>query len=269
MNEKVEQENQTSIPAPKNSKKAKMMDGAAARHIVPFALWIGIMLIAQMMHLTESSNSEEISSLNLISDATLYAIRTVICIAVLFICKPWQYYESLKKKNILPAILVGLITFVLWVFPETTLFKSIAPSISTLYETWCVMPFGELREPITSTPYAPSVCGIPLFIARFLGSAIVISIIEEFFWRGYALRTARTPDFLDIKISELHLPSFLFVAALFAVEHTEYVAGFITALIYGLFYIKKQDIWAVSIAHITTNAALGIYVFLSKQYFFW
>ena len=60
----------TGEPAPKGSPKA-------ARHAAPFLIWIGIMLLAQGMHLVPSSASEETEALGVISDAGLYALRTV------------------------------------------------------------------------------------------------------------------------------------------------------------------------------------------------
>lgn len=259
----------TTEPAKKNSKKARRMDNAAYRHAVPFVLWLGIVLLANMMHLTEGSETEEIKSLNIVSLPALYAIRTAICVIALFICRPWKYYNALNKKNILPAIGIGIGVFFLWVGLETGFFKSICPFIAEKYELWCVKPFGEMRTPLESTPYAPSVCGFAMTTIRFIGSAFIISIIEEFFWRGYLLRTARTPDFLDIDIGQLHWPSFLIVAAIFAIEHNEVLAGFLCGIIYGLFYIKTRDIWAAAIAHITTNAVLGIYVLATGKYMFW
>ena len=263
-------------PAPKGSAKAKMMTFASVAHALPFFLWIGIMLLAGMMHLTPSSGSEDIKSLDLISDAWMYAIRTVLCVVALCILRPWRYYPALKIKNILPAIGVGLAVFVLWVGFETETFKNFAPGLADLYERYCVdlLHFGEARDFAASadkpSPYSPLVCGWPLAIIRLLGSALVIATIEEFFWRGYLLRTIKTPDFLDLDISYYNPKIFFAVALLFGVNHAEYaVVGAITGVIYGFLYIKTRDIWAASIAHITTNFVLGVYVLASGKYYFW
>ncbi len=259
----------TTEPAPKNSPKAKKMNRAAADHAVPFFLWIGIMLIASMMHLNPSSASEDIDSLNLISDASLYAVRSILCLVVLLFLRPWKFYARLQKKNILPAIGIGAAIFVLWVGFETEVFKNLLPGMATAYEKWCVMPFGSMREVVDATPYTPAVCGWGLTLARLAGSAVVIAVIEEFFWRGYLIRTVRTPDFLDIDIGEFHPVTFLIVAVFFGLEHTEWAVGLITGLVYGLFYIRTRDIWAVSIAHVTTNLVLGIYVIATGSWQYW
>ncbi|MCL1910004.1 MAG: hypothetical protein FWG05_03605, partial [Kiritimatiellaeota bacterium] len=166
-----EQNTETPVEiAPKGSEKAKAMNLAAIRHALPFFLWVGIMLLAGMMHLTPSSGSEEVQSLNIISDAWMYTVRTVLCLVALCILRPWRYYPALKTKNILPAVGVGIVVFLLWVGFETETFKNLAPNLAELYEKYAVKPFGKMREPMESTPYAPSVCGWPLSILRLLGS---------------------------------------------------------------------------------------------------
>ncbi len=256
-------------PAPKNSPKAKMMTRAAVRHAAPFFLWIGIMLIASMMRLTESSGTEDIPSLNLISDAQFYALRTVLCIIAFLLFRPWKFYTRLNPRHVLPAIGVGLVVFVLWVGMETDWIRSLLPGIAEAYERWCVKPFGELREVIETPPYAPALAGWPLTLMRIVGSAFVIAIIEEFFWRGYLMRTLRTPDFLDIDIGEFHLTSFFIVVGVFGFQHVEWAAGIVTGILYGWFYLRTRDIWAVSIAHVITNLVLGLYVLGTGHWHFW
>ena len=256
-------------PAPKNSPKAKMMTRAAIRHAAPFFLWIGILVLAQMMHLSATSATDEIGSLNLVTDGSLYAVRTVLCTIVFLVLRPWKFYGPLVRRNILPALGLGAAVFALWTVFESVAFKSLLPGLATAYETWCVMPFEELRKPLEYTPYAPAVCGWTLSLVRLAGSAFVIAVIEEFFWRGYLLRTARTPDFLDIDIGELHIPSFLSVAAVFGFEHAEWAVGIVAGLAYGWFYIRTRDIWAVAIAHVVTNLLLGIYVLATGNWQFW
>ena len=246
-----------------------MMNRAAARHVAPFVLWLGILLIAKAMHLSESSATEEIGSLNLISDGSLYALRTVVCTIIFILLRPWKFYKPLETKHVLPALGIGIAIFVLWVGFETETFRKLAPAAADFYQKWCVMPFGQMPEPITYTPYAPAVCGWSLTLSRLIGSAFVIAVIEEFFWRGYLIRSARTPDFLDIDIGEFHPISFLIVAGVFGMEHAEWAVGVVTGLVYGYFYIRTRDIWAVSIAHITTNLVLGIYVIATGSWQYW
>lgn len=264
-------------PAPKGSPKAKAMNAAAARHAVPFALWIGIMLVAQGMHLVPSSATEETEALGVVSDAALYAIRTVVVALALLVLRPWRHYRGLFKASHLPAALaVGAAVFAAWVVPQSDWFGAAFPGLSGLYARWCVgwdfgtaPDFADLAAKARGW-YHPSVTGWPLFAVHMFGTSVVIAAAEEFFWRGYLLRAARTPDFLDISPGTFHALSFFAVSAAFAAEHHELAAGLVAGLAYGLLFVKtKGDVWSAAAAHALTNAALGVYVLLTGHWEFW
>ncbi len=68
---------------------------------------------------------------------------------------------------------------------------------------------------------------------------------------------------------DLDLTRFLMVAAVFGIEHQEWLAGFLAGLAYGWMYVRTRDIWAVSLAHAVTNLLLGFYVIRTGAWQFW
>jgi len=261
-------------PARKGSPKAKAMTRAAVRHAAPFLVWLGVMLLGQMMHLVPSSGTEEAASLDLLSDAGLYAVKTVLALVAFVILRPWTYYSSFRARNLLPALAVGAGVFVFWVVPGSEWFGRLVPGVAAFWERFAVWPWGETRDLAKAAAesaalYAPETTGWPLFAVHMLGTGIVIALAEEFFWRGYLLRAARTPDFLDLPVGAFHAVSFFAVTAVFAAEHTEFIAGFAAGLAYGLLYLKTRDIWAACVAHGATNLALGFYVLATGHWEFW
>ncbi len=56
---------------------------------------------------------------------------------------------------------------------------------------------------------------------------------------------------------------------MFSTVHTRWIAGLLCGLLYGWFYRRTRDIWAVSYAHGLTNALLGIYVLTTGKFEFW
>lgn len=273
----AESEASLPAPAPKGSAKARAMNAAAARHAAPFLAWIGIMLVAQMMHLTPSSATEETEALGIVSDGALYAIRTVAVALLLVLLRPWRHSAGLfRRSHVLPALGVGVAVFAVWVVPQADWFRSAFPGLSGLYARWCVgWDFGEAPDFASlaekaRTIYHPHNTGWPLFALHMLGTSLVISCAEEFFWRAYLMRAARTPDFLDIPPHAFHALSFFAVALAFAAEHHELLAGFAAGLAYGALYLKtKGDVWAATIAHAATNALLGAYVLATGHWEFW
>ena len=292
--------------------RAQAMSLAARRHVIPFAFWMVLLLLVQQLHLTDVVESHEgnvTRGLGLLSMGGAYAWRVALGLGALFVFRPWRDgYARLERRHVLPALAVGVGVFLLWIGLETGFVKRLLPGLAQFYEKWCVLPFGQLREPpefvrlkaVADDPavvglagqffpanmpipdgyavaegtavgnfYAPSVCGWGYTLVRLAGSAFVISVIEEFFWRGFLYRWIQKIDFLDVDPGKLAWPAFLGTAALFAAEHTEWLAGLACGLVYGWLYIRTRNIWAVCIAHATTNLLLGLYVLGTGAYQFW
>ena len=89
-------------------------------------------------------------------------------------------------------------------------------------------------------------------IVRLLGSAFIISVAEELFFRRWLMRFA----------------GFWWMVALFAVEHDRWLVGAIAGVLYGWLALRKGLLSAI-IAHVTTNLALGLYVLETGNWQFW
>lgn len=228
--------------------QAKPDYGPAIAHVAPFIAWLFFM--------------------QMLGDPAgwKYAVRSVACLGLFLWLRPWQWYPRLSPKNVPLAIAVGLGVFVLWVIGESTL---VPAGFRELYVRWAVMPFGEMREPMETLPYAPETCGWFLTGMRVFGSAFVIAPIEEYFWRGFLYRWSMGGDFLQRDVGSFHAVPFLIVALSFGFIHAEWFAGILTGLIYGWFVIRTRDLWAASIAHMITNLVLGLYVVATGSYQFW
>jgi len=117
--------------------------------------------------------------------------------------------------------------------------------------------------------YAPDTDGWTFAILRLLGSALVIAVIEEFFWRSWLTRWVEKEDFLSVDPGAVSWKSILIASALFATTHVRWIAGLLCGLLWGWYYRKTKDIWAVAWAHILCNGLLGVYVLWSGKWEFW
>ncbi len=220
-------------------------------HIVPFIAWL---FVAHMLGDPEGWK---------------YAVRSAICLGLFVWLRPWRWYGRLDLKNIPLAMVVGFAVLVIWVIGETPWLQSVAPWLYELYGKWGILPFGEMREVQTEFPYAPGATGWPLTLIRIAGSAFVIGIIEEFFWRGWLYRWMLGKNFLKVDPGTYDRFVFLTVALVFGLEHKEWLAGFGAGLAYAWLYLKTRDIWATALAHALTNFLLGWYVIWADAYYFW
>jgi len=220
-------------------------------HVAPFVAWIALMFL-----LGEPAGWK-------------YAVRSGVCLVLFIALRPWKWdYPPLKWKNLPSATLAGLVVLAIWILPESDWLSGFE-SFQRFYQTVGLLMPWELTIPSESTPYAPEQVGWGFAITRLLGSAIVIAVIEEFFWRSWMTRWLNKENFLEVDPGAVSTKSILIASLLFATAHTRWIAALLCGLIWGFYYRKTRDIWAVCYAHILTNFLLGVYVLTTGNYEFW
>lgn len=240
----------TQAPIPEDDNIAAVQN-AGWTHALPFIAWLVLMM--GFGH----------------DPTTGYLLRTVLGLGLLFYLAPWRWYTPLNPKNLPAALGVGVAVFFIWIGMESFWVESTLPGLNLLYERIAILPPWSLPEPLEETPYAPEVCGWWMTGIRLFGSAVVIAIIEEFFWRGFVYRWMMGGNFLRIPLEKLHWPTLLIVSVVFASAHNRWLVAIITGVLYGLLVIRTRDIWAACVAHGVTNFLLGLYVLAYGRYEFW
>ena len=134
------------------------------------------------------------------------------------------------------SIAVGLFVFAIWVLPEQFDWA--------WYRRWFIVGEGGTR--------AVAEASAAMIAVRLVGSAFVISVAEELFFRKWLIGFA----------------GFAWMVALFAVEHDRWLVGAIAGAIYGALYLRRGLLAAI-VAHATTNLVLGLWVLRTGQWQFW
>ena len=110
-----------------------------------------------------------------------------------------------------------------------------------------------------------------MFIAvRFLGLAAVVSIIEEFFLRGFLLRFVLDPVWWNVRFGTANrlviiLPT---IYGVLAHPAEAFAAAAWFSLITWLM-LRTRNIWDCVAAHAVTNLLLGIYVLIWQDWALW
>ena len=204
-------------------------------YCLPFTTWLGLMFM-------------------LPPTALSYAVRSAVVLLVGGICLVLNHQSAIRnpqpafRNSLAAGILAGAIVCALWIG----------------LPTW---PFPEPAAP-DPPPYAPTVCGWPLTIAKLVGSAFIIAPVEEVFFRSFLYRWLIKRDFRSVPLSTFDLSAFLWTILLFTLEHDRPVAAAITGAIYGLLAIKIGLGSAIA-AHVTTNLLLGLHVIYHNAWQFW
>jgi len=226
--------------------------GEIAAHVIPFIAWMVLMVLLEKFGA---------------DGAWKYMIRTIFVSGLLVIYKPWRYYNWGKVRDLWFGVLTGIIVFAIWVLPELTNGEPFF--LQEFYLKYCILPLGEITVAEGNSIYEPTNCGWFLWGVRLFGSAIIIAIAEEFFWRGFLYRWLIKQDFLKIKLDKFSWSAVLIMGAMFGIEHTRWLVGIIAGVSYLLLMLKFRNIYCAIVAHIVTNLLLGVYILLTGYYQFW
>ena len=126
--------------------------------------------------------------------------------------------------------------FVVWILPEQFDWA--------WYRKWCIIGEGGTQ--------AVAEANAAMIAVRLVGSAFVISVAEELFFRKWLIGFA----------------GFWPMVALFAVEHDRWLVAAICGIAYGFLYLRR-GLGAAIVAHATTNLVLGLWILKTGQWQFW
>jgi CAAX prenyl protease-like protein len=224
---------------------------ALVARCLPFGLFIGFLFLMSFLPEPRPAPAGEIDW------RWIYAVRTVVVGAALLFL--WRHYDELRKAPRLTAsdwiasLVCGVVIFGLWIVMDTG---------------WMVLGSGE-GGGFDPRQHGSEALHWPLTVLRLIGLAIVIPLAEELFWRSFLMRWLERPEFLTVEPAKVGLRAFVITAALFAVEHSQWLAGLLAGVAYGWLYMRTGKLWAPVIAHAVTNGMLGVYILATGQWRFW
>ena len=187
--------------------------------IAPYAVWMALMMA-------------------LPPTAGFYALRTLAAAAVLAVAG-WRLYGlrfGIPWRNVWLGAAVGVAVFAVWILPEQFDWA--------WYRRWCIVGEGGTQAVAES--------GVCWLAFRLVGSAFVVSVAEELFFRRWLVGFA----------------GFWWMVGLFAVEHDRWLVGAVAGIAYGWICLRR-GLGAAVVAHATTNLVLGLWVLRTGQWQFW
>ena len=126
---------------------------------------------------------------SLVPQATHWIYPAKVCLVGGLLIAYRKHYTEIQRRFTYLSLLLGLFVFVVWILPEGRY-----PTIGQA-EAW--------------NPYQLGSSQAIIWIAfRLLGTAVVVPIMEELFWRSFLLRYLVEPDFRRIPIGHFTWLSF-------------------------------------------------------------
>lgn len=184
-----------------------------------------------------------------IPQGIMYPIKTVLVASSLIYF--WNAYKQEIRFSFswLPVI-AGILVFFIWILPE-----GMYPQIGN----------SEFNPYIHASGY-----GVHVVIAfRLLGAILVVPLMEELFWRSFALRFAIKSDFKSVPLGQFSWFSFIFISILFGIEHQRWLVGIFAGMIYSGVLYRRKNLFDPILSHAITNSLLGMYVLSTHQWSFW
>lgn len=220
--------------------------GPAAARIAPFAVYILFLALNQQL----SGSMEAVGM-----DARwLYACRAGL-VALLLVWL-WRSYSELTWPVAMnmqawrASLFAGVVVFALWIMP---------------YPDWATLGSSGGFDPTRPD----GSMDVVLAVVRISGAAMVVPVMEELFWRSSVMRWLDRADFLLADPAKTSWRAFIVTAALFAMEHSLWLAGLFAGLVYNWLYKRHRNLWAPVMAHAVTNGLLGLWVIHSGEWHYW
>ena len=215
--------------------------------VAPFALFMGLLYLRQLAPTDGSWGFDT---------RWLYGAQTAAVAALLALW--WREYGELARQALptlretLIAIAVGLVVFGLWINLD-------APWMTLTVET----------TPSFVPKDAAGQLDWPLIVARTVGAALLVPVMEELFWRSFLMRWAQNPVFEGVTPAAVGLKAIVLSTFVFMLAHTLWLAAIVAGLAYALIYIRTGKLWTAVIAHAVTNGALAAWVVATGNWQFW
>ena len=215
----------------------------SAPYVIPFGVFM--VLLAVQSYIPLPQNAE-------------YALRCAILTAVLWYFS--RHVISFRLSNPIGSLALGFAVFLIWIGPDAL--------IPGYRQHWLFQ--NSMTGQASGTIDAAARTDMVALFFRTFRAVILVPIIEELFWRAWALRWVANTEFETMPLGTYTTMSFWVVAGLFAAEHGPYwEVGLICGILYNWWMGKTRSLGDLILTHAVTNGVLCAYVIATGKWEYW
>lgn len=240
------------------------------RQVIPFAVFMGFLLLLQIAGGFFTIDLPSQPWWRRAPEHWIYPLQTVICLVLLI--RWWRAYEfnwSLKWSLI--GAVFGAVGIGFWILP-THLYDMLS---LTSDGWWKWFGLASRREGFNPSEVftEDGVAWWTALVFRFLRAAVVVALVEEIFWRSFAMRLVEDweGDYWKQPFGKASWKSYAVVTGLFMVAHApvDYVGGFIFGSLMYLLCVWSKNLGACVVMHFVANLLMGLYAMSYGKYGLW
>lgn len=106
-------------------------------------------------------------------------------------------------------------------------------------------------------------------MVRFIGLALVVPVIEEFFIRGFLMRFVMARDWWKVPFGQVTMTAVVVGTVFPMLSHpAELLAAAVWFSMVTWLMVRTRNIWDCVAAHMVTNFLLGVYVVTTGEWYF-
>lgn len=250
--------------------QAENPDRLTKAHVVPFAVFMGFMILLQLVATKLEWKHPEAPWWRQDPAQFIYPVQTLVTLGFLgYFRRSYRFWWSVKWTLI--AIAFGSVGIGFWLLP------------TVLYDHWGLTGKTDgwihlLGITARKDGFDPNVFQNPAawwtaVLLRFLRAVVVVALVEEIFWRGFLMRFVCDweGDYWKQPFGRAHWKSYLIVTGLFMLAHAP--VDYAGALIYGsltyLLCVWSKSLGACVAMHATANLLMGFYIMNTGNYGLW
>ena len=237
---------------------------------LPYVLPLAVFLITDQVepHAASGQSSSSLSGLSWESVAypLFYCVRIGLTVAAVVLV--WPVYRRVPLRLSRWAMPVGILGVIIWVGlcrlgAERTVLQTLG------LEHWLARAARPAFNPFATFSGTP-VLLVAFLLVRFVGLALLVPLIEEFFLRGFLMRYVVRSDWWDVPLGRVTWLSAITATVYGMAAHpAEVLAAAVWFSLVTVLYWRTRKLWDCVVAHAVTNALLGAYILLWQDWTLW
>jgi len=199
----------------------------------------------------------------------VYTVKIALTIAAMAFVLPG--YRTFPFRISPLAIAVGIVGIALWIAIcrlgfEQRLVEQLGKDSRIV--AWLGLGERPQYNPLAQLAATPAWAYTFLAI-RFLGLALIVPILEEFFLRGFLMRYLVRDTFWLVPFGAVTRASIVVGTLVPVLYHPEKLAALVWFSLVTWLMVRTKNIWDCVAAHAVTNLLLGIYVVTQQHWELW